>query len=381
MRNRFLPFPALAWLLASCLGLAAPAAPAQPPPLHQSLVKPIWITALPNAPGRVYAMGLAPFAPGEAQAVVQASQNARGEVLARLRANVHAETNVRSTAQVNQQTGSQATGSSQQQVDQAVRIEAQASELPGLAVEETWTDGPGRTVYALAYLDVPLAEQELRSRYQTRRSDLAREPETPAAPRERLRMLNRLKEAQSELVQLDDQAALLAAGGGDPGLRSQVRASRLAVDRQMEQLRNSLTFSLDPGSRGATQIATLLRNAVLKAGLGWAENGGEFQLVMDFSGDREHAKMDVQHKDWQWNGWWHGAWVSHTQSVDSGIIVARGVLELTLQDRAGNPYESVEVEAKGLGVSEFQAEQRLKDDLRNKLEKTFGKWLEHLVAE
>ena len=64
----------------------------------------------------------------------------------------------------------------------------------------------------------------------------------------------------------------------------------------------------------------------------------------------------------------------------TGIIVARGILELTLKDKAGNQYESVEVEAKGLGVSDFQAEQRLKEDIRTKLEKTFAKWLENLVG-
>ena len=38
----------------------------------QGAVKPIWISALPQQAGRVYAMGLAPYAAGEAQAVTQA---------------------------------------------------------------------------------------------------------------------------------------------------------------------------------------------------------------------------------------------------------------------------------------------------------------------
>jgi hypothetical protein len=346
--------------------------------LLAALVKPIWISALPERPGRVYAVGLAPVAAGEAQAVTQAGQNARAEVLARLRANVHAETNIKSTATVSVAAGGKATGSSEQQVGQDTRIQTEAVDLPGLAVEETWVDAKEHTAYALATLDVPVAERELRARHQAQKDDLAKEPETPSAPRERLRMLSRLKKAQVEYAKLDDMAALLAAGGGDPALRGQVRASRLAVDRQMEQLRGSLTLGLEPSARQATQVATLLRNAALKAGLGWSESGGEFVLAMATKSDAQTAKLDVSRPEW--NGWWRGGWVSRTVTRDTGVVVARGVLELTLKDRAGNAYESVEIEAKGVGVSDFQAEQRLKEDFRRKLEKTFGAWLEELVS-
>jgi hypothetical protein len=359
-------------LLTLLTALPAPGAPAQ------ALVKPLWISVLPERAGRVYAMGLAPAASGAAQAVAQAGQNARAEVLARLRADVQAVTTVQSTAKVSVAAGGKATGSSEQHVGQDTRIQTGAVDLPGLAVEETWVDAQDHTAYALAYLDVPVAEGELRSRYQARKDDLAREPETPAAPRERLRMLGRLKQAQVDLARQDDLAALLAPGGGDPALRAQVRASRLAVERQMEQLRGSLSLGLEPSARQATQVAALLRNAALKAGLGWSETGGEFTLAMAYKSDAQTAKVDASRPEW--NGWWRGGWVSHTAARDTGIVVARGVLELTLKDRAGNAYESVEIEAKGLGVSDFQAEQKLKEDFRKKLEKTFGAWLEGLVA-
>lgn len=367
------PFLLLAILAAPPAGLAA----AAPDPFRQGLVKPIWITALPQQEGRIYAMGLAPYAPGEAQAITQASQNARGEVLTRLRANVRSETNIKSTATTSRELGGRTTGSSEQQVGQNTRILAQATELPGLVVEETWADAPGRTAYALAYLDIAVAERELRARFTALKQDLFQEGDTPSAPRDRMRMLSRLKGAQVELAKLDDMAGLLGAGGGDPKLRGQVRAAKLAVDRQMEQLRASLTFCMAASGRNATQIASILRNAALKAGLGWAETGGEFELVMDYKSDARSASIDVQHQNW--NGWWHGGWVSHTVSKDSGIIVARGVLEITLQDKGGTQYESVAIEAKGLGVTDFQAEQKLKADFRTKLEATFSQWLENLV--
>lgn len=348
----------------------------QTPTFRQGLVKPMWITALPSQAGRVYAMGLAPVSPGEAQAITQASQNARGEVLSRLRASVKSETSVSSRATMTQQAGGKATGTSEQQVGQNTNIQASATELPGLSVEETWVDVKGATAYALAYLDVPIAERELRARFTAQKNDLFQESDTPTAPRERMRQLNRLKNAQVELAKLDDMAALLAAGGGDPQLRKDIRAGKLSVDRQMDQLRGSLTLSLEGGS-GASQIAAILRNAALKTGLGWAERDGEFQLVLDYRSDAKTARVDASQK--QWNGWWRGGWVSHTTTKDTGIIVARGVLSITLRDRAGTEYESVEIEAKGLGVSDFQAENRLKQDFREKIEKTFTKWLENLV--
>ena len=337
---------------------------------------PAWIETLPEQPGRIYALGLAPPREGFAEALTQASHQARGEVLARLRASVKADTTVSSRSTMTQATGSRATGLSEQQVDRRTRIQAEATELPGLVVAETWEDRKGGTVYALAYLDLPVAERELRTRFLAQKKDLFQEEGLPTAPRDRMRMLRRLRVAQVELAKLDDLSALVAAGGGDGKLRGQIREGRLAVDRDLEQLRSSLVFSLE-GAKGASQLAGILRNAALEAGLGWAETGGDFRLVMDFHSKASEARLDVQTP--RSNGWWAGGWVSHTTSRDTGIIVARGVLSLTLVDRAGTEYEAMDVDAKGLGVSEFQAEQKLKEDFRAKLEKTFAEWLENLV--
>jgi len=354
-------------LLAGALGAA------QAPAVRS---RPAWVSTLPQRAGRVYAMGLAATAGGEADAVTQASQNARTEVLTRLRASVRSETSVTTRSTTSQQAGGKAAGSSEQQIGQDTRIQTQATELPGLAVEETWLDAKGGSAYALACLDVGVAERELRARFTAQQNDLAQESGAATGPRERMRKLGRLKAAQTELAKLDDMAGLIGAGGGDAQLRGRIRDGKLAVDRQLDQLRGSLTLSME-GAKGASGIAGILRNAALKAGLGWAESGGEFQLVLDYKSDARSAKIDVQNQ--QWNGWWRGGWVSHTVSKDSGIIVARGVLTITLKDRAGTEYESAEVEAKGLGVTQFQAEQKLKEDFRIKLEKTYSKWLENLV--
>jgi len=339
----------VALLLAAGLGAASPR------------VKPPWISVLPDQKGRVYALGLAAFAPGEAQALPQAQANARTEVLTRLRASVQAETRVQSQAAFTQQTGGTPTGTSSRSVTQDTRILTQATELPGLVVEETWSDGDERTVYALAYLDVPLAERELRARFQAARRDLAQEAGNPADPRERLRKLQGMRRLQVELATLDDTAALVAAGGGDALLRAEIRDQRLAVDRRLDALRGTLTFCLK-GDKGSADIAALVRNAVLQQGLGWSEAEGEFALQLRYSGQRQ--KIPARWWDYQATG---------------DFIVARGAVEITLVDRLGTEYESTTLEAKGVSVTEFGADRALLKDYRTKLEAALGRWLENLV--
>ncbi|MBP1626141.1 MAG: hypothetical protein H6Q00_616 [Holophagaceae bacterium] len=335
--------------------------------MAQSRIQPPWVNLLPSAPGRVYAVGLAPVAPTEGQAVRQASQNARVEVISRLRASVKGDTHLSTHAVVQRQGGSPASGSSTQTLSQDSTIQTQAVELPGLVVEETWVDRKGDTAYALAYLDVPAAEKELRNRFEAMKHDLAIEEGTSGGPRERLKRLQTLKSAQTEMDKLDDMAGLISAGGADPALRRGVRDLKLAVDRLLDRLRNSLTMCVggdkDLGMGG--DVATLVRNAVLKQGLGWAESNAEFTLNLRFQGNRQ--AWDIRKRRW-----WE-----YDHSAD--FIVARGILEITLADRAGTQYESTVIEAKGVGVSEFQADQRLLKDYKAKLESTLGQWLAELV--
>ena len=334
---------------------------------RQGLIKPIWISALPERPGRVYAMGVAAFSPSEAQALRQASQNARIEVLTRLRANIKGETNVQARAAWSKELGGTASGSSSNRVAQDSQIRTQASELPGLAVEETWSDPDGRTAYALAYLDVAVAEQEIRTRFNATKKDLALEAGSPAESRERFRKLQRLKKGHDELTKLDDLAGLLAVGGGDANLRAEIRDQKLAVERQLDAIRASLIFCLK-GDRDfgvGTDIVSMVRNAILKQGLGWGETG-EFTLSIRYSGNR--SGWDIGRKRW----WEY-------QHSGSDFISARGVIEVTLSDAKGTAYESTTIEAKGVGTTEFTADRALAKEFKAKLESAIEQWLNTLV--
>lgn len=335
--------------------------------LAQGNVKPMWVNQLPSAPGRVYAMGMAILTSTEAGAIRQAQNNARGEVLARLRASVKATTDTRTSSVVQRSTGGPTTGSSTQTYNQNVSVTAQATELPGLTVEETWTDTKQNTVYALAYLDVVAAHTELSKRFEAQRTDLASETAEGVA-RERLRKLQRMRAAQAEMAKLDDMAGLLVAAGGDAALRGEVRAQRLAVDKLLDQLKASLTFCVggdrDLGVGG--DVASALRNAVLKAGLGWAEQDGEFTLVLRFQGNRQGVDIKAKKQ------WWE-------HKYDADFIVARGILDVTLTDRAGTQYESTQIEAKGVATNEMQADKKMLDDYKKKLTGFVEKWLKEIT--
>lgn len=347
---------------------------AVPTLLAAQSIRPIWVTQLPTQEGRVYAIGLASLQGNQAAALTQAQANARGEVLARLRAQVQSTTDVRATSEVHRSTGGPTTGTSSRTVTQATTVAAKALDLPGLVAEETWVDRAGATVYALAYLDVPVAERELRARYQTQREALEGGPRGDSGTaRERLRRLQGLRGAQQELERLDDMAGLMAAGGGDAQLRAEVRRARLALDERLDRLRATLTFSLS-GAREAglgPDFADLVRNAVLKQGLGWADQGGEFVLSLRTHTSRATANAGNAGAASR-NRFWHA-------HPDDNLFVARGALEITLTDRAGTPYESTTLEAKGVGATEFQAERRLLENTRQQLGDLFGQWLQGLT--
>ncbi len=104
----------------------------------------------------------------------QVSDNARADVIARMRANVKADTRVTTTYRRARGAGA-TTASRTQNAQIGTEVQARATDLPGLVVEETFMDRPGGTGYALAYLDLGIAQQELQTRLDGIKADLSAE--------------------------------------------------------------------------------------------------------------------------------------------------------------------------------------------------------------
>lgn len=326
----------------------------------QAAVRPPWIEVLPDQPGRVYGLGMAPLS-GDAATLQAASDNARADVVARLRADVKADTRITTLSQESRGTGQKAAGSRTQSTEVGTQVQARATELPGLVVQETWLDRAGRTGYALAYLDLGLAQGELRTRLAILRADLAADRGDDGTPRARLVAAQALAKAHGELLRLDDLAALLSGGGGDPGLRGQVLAARLDTERRLAAARSALTFGLAtaPGVALDPDVKDVVRTTVLKEGLGWSDQAPLFAITLRARSGRGAGRA-----------WWD------SRSY-MGFLVAEGTLGLTLVDNTGQEYESMSITAKGVGVPEVpsQAEVRLLADFRAKLGSAVAAWL------
>jgi hypothetical protein len=342
--------------------LAAPAPAAVAPPM--------WVQVLPSQPGRVYGLGVAPLAGAvDAQALRQAADNGRADVIARMRANVKADTQITTTYQESRATGAAAVGSRTQTAQIGTQVQAQAADLPGLVVEETFLDRSGGSAYALAYLDLGLAQRELQARLDGVRQDLAAE-RLETGVRAKLVAAQALKKAHGQVVQLDDLAGLLAGGGGDPALRAEVLTTKYDLERKMVAARAALTFGLAPSPAVDLDedVKDVVRTTVLREGMGWSDQKPMFTINLRVRTGKSTAAAPGGHGR---KPWWE-----HQKSAD--FIIAQGSLSLTLVDSSGQQYESLAIVAKGVGVNEFQADSLLMADYRNKLAKAVAAWLADL---
>jgi hypothetical protein len=108
-------------------------------------------------------------------------------------------------------------------------------------------------------------------------------------------------------------------------------------------------------------VKGVVRNAVLREGMGWSDQNPLFSITVRVRSGRNGVDLGRR------------AWWDYQRSPD--FVVAQGSLSLTLVDSAGQEYESVTIAAKGVGVNEFQADNLLLDDYKAKLGKAVATWL------
>ena len=118
-------------------------------------IKPTWVWTLPDFPGRVYGLGVASVTHTRALAIRQATDAAKADAIARLRATLNADTQIKTEYKDSKTLGGKVqtvTASRATIALSDVRIEARGTDIPGLAVETTYLDEEGLTptLYALA---------------------------------------------------------------------------------------------------------------------------------------------------------------------------------------------------------------------------------------
>jgi hypothetical protein len=249
--------------------------------------RPDWIEALPAAPGRLYAMGTGDLGGNEGQAIARASDRARLEVVARLRATVQGRTSV--TTQTSElQRGNAKAGAGQRQVRDEVSVGARADDLPGLVVERIFLDRSARTVFALAYLDLALARSGLAARL-----DQARAGRVRVGDEVSRKARWRLRKIQEELNRVDESIGLLAATGVGLDLRPVLQAERTALDQGLQRLESRplppidlarTTMGLRANVDFPPGIQSYLEGQVGECGLQFRDLNPDLILQLDFSG-------------------------------------------------------------------------------------------------
>ena len=305
-------------------------------------------------------------APGrhDAPALRQASDNARADVISRLRANVKADTRITTTYQESRTTGAAATGTRTQTTQVGTQVQAQAADLPGLVVEETFLDRPGAsTPWPTWTWPSPSGSC---GRAWTRCRPTWPRSAGEQGVRAKLVAAQALRKAHLELLKLDDLAALLSGGGGDLNLRADVLKARTGTE------------TAHGGGPGRPHLRPGAR-AGRRTGSGH-DGRGAFRGAQGGHGLVRPEPHVLHHRARPYRAQRRaggaGAWWDYQRSPD--FIVAQGSLSLGLVDVAGQQYESMTLVAKGVGVTEFQADTLLQADYRTKLAKAVSAWLADL---
>lgn len=340
--------------------------------LAQDAPAPPWTRSLPRQPGRMYAVGIAPLAGSQAQALKQAIQNARVELVIQLRASVQADATMKSTFTSHAESGGPSSATSKRQVVQDSRVSSQANDLPGLTVTETWVDFPNRAVYALAFLDLMKAVNDLQARLEDVRRDNGQPVALDAPLVDRARAIRRLKKGRDELARLEVLMDPLVASPTGPMLRSDLHEARKSFEKDLTDLRASMALSLrGDGTALPNDLATAIRTAALKQGLGWNEAlSGAPRSGSDLNELTVLVRMASPAP--ATGGWW--------EIVPAAPFTeAKAALEVTMLSRNGGRYAGSVLVLDGVGNGAAAAGQGILIDCQRKFETLFDKWLSDLA--
>lgn len=328
-------------------------------------IAPPWVKALPESPGRIYAIGTSAIAPSEAKALEQAAQNARFEVIARLRVGVTGTTTVSTTLSQQQASGREAVGNRQQYVRQEGATSVKAVELPGLIIEERFIDRQTGVAYALAYLDVSSAERTLVSSLNILASEwkgLQTEP-PPAGVRPSISRIQRVKTLKGRAEALGLQGGLLIPAGVSTSHQGDAKSLEADMGKVIADLQAGLSMGAQiRGGELGEDFLSILRNVAIKDGFIWTQQNPVMLLSVEIRSANQG--LNIRRKSW---------WDVDASQPD--IVGVRANIRVSLLDQNGDAQDGFDVSAKGVGVDEFAASQALIREVRRVLPVKFHEFL------
>ena len=334
-----------------------------------SQVAPAWLQVLPQRAGRVYALGTATVAADEAKALELAAHDARLEVIARLRVAVQGSTTVSTTLTEHRASGSTTTSTRDQRVRQEGITSVHAVNLPGLIIEERYIDRQANAAYALAYLDVGIAEKSLLDQVDALVSDWTAVKSDPLRPSLRLSItrLQRIRSLQNRASALEPQATLLIPAGAPASVRAAIQALGQEMNRETRTLQALLTMGAKvQGGNLDQDVLALLRNAAISQGFIWTQNDPVINLVIELRGGKQNLSIPSK-------SWWD------LDTTVPNLIATRASIRISLSDAGGDTQDSFDVFVKGVGVDLYSSELALLKELRRALPLRFQAFLSELV--
>lgn len=310
----------------------------------QATPLPEWVTALPDAPGRMYAVGAAQISEegSEAKAISRAGEHAKVELLSTLRTNVNSSQESRATLKVSRTDTSNNSGF-EQQVQKKTVITASARDLPGLTIRESFIDRQNQSVYALAELDLSAATAELDRRQQKLEARLA---EVRAMKNPELAEIGRAENFLQQQASTLDMAALLASRIGSQAAR--IQATHDDFRRALADLKKGVTFGLN--AQGAENRSSgALMGAVTKAGYSWSA-APRYRFTINGGDNRQFA-------------------------FNFGRHVVKASMNLLLEDSAGTVVKTAKINATGNGATEAAADRQLNKRFDEEIETHTREWL------
>lgn len=289
--------------------------------------KPRWVVQLPIRAGYEYGVGSADVSGSEAEAIEQARERAKADLIRQIQVSMSAELDSHSELRM-------ANGQSNrfvEQINEKIRSRIPEVELPGISWQAQWQDPESGTFYVLAHLNRWAVEQQLSERL----SGLDMELEETRLPQGSSR-LQRVKQTLPILEQfaqrdkLQQQLSFLAENGLS---RYQLSTELKQLKGELNQLISSLQIVLVPENRQARQLATGLSAGLSELGLALNDQASQdADLTLNYS-------------------------LQFTDKEVNGTYYVLAYAQLQVRDQQDRIVQGIEQQAKGVSGFPERAEQ------------------------
>lgn len=289
--------------------------------------QPRWVVQLPVRAGYEYGVGSADVSGSEAEAIEQARERARADLIRQIQVSMSSE--LASHSELRMENGQ--SNRFVEQINEKIRSRIPEVELPGISWQAQWQDPDSSTFYVLAHLNRWAVEQQLSERL----SVLDLELEETRLPQEGNR-LQRVKQALPVLEQfaqrdkLQQQLSFLAENGFS---RYQLSTELKQLRGELNQLISSLQIVLAPENQQAKKLVT-----GLSAGL------SELGLVLNDQANQD-TDLTLNYS------------LQFTDKEINGTYYVLAYAQLKIRDQQGRIVQGIEQQAKGVSGFPERAEQ------------------------